>query len=86
MAEFCLECWNELNGTNDSEKEYIMSKDLDLCEGCGEYKRVIVAERKIYYFGILFFLFRPLIRFGERIYFFLKLVIPSHLDDDGKDE
>lgn len=85
MAEFCLECWNELNGTNDSEKEYIMSKDLDLCEGCGEWKRVIVAERKIYYFGMLGFLFRPLIRFGERIYFFLKLVIPLNSDDDEDD-
>lgn len=26
MAEFCLECWNELNGTNDSEKEYICQR------------------------------------------------------------
>ena len=49
MAEFCLACWNKINGTNDSESRYIISKDLDLCEGCGEWKRVIVMERKAYY-------------------------------------
>lgn len=42
MAEFCLECWNWLNRRNDPEKDYIISKDLDLCEGCGEWKHVIV--------------------------------------------
>ena len=49
MAEFCLECWNKLNGTNDNERKYIISKDLDLCEECGEWKPVIVMERKKFY-------------------------------------
>ena len=31
MAEFCLDCWNELNGTNYSKRKYVVSKDLDLC-------------------------------------------------------
>lgn len=45
MAEFCLECWNELNGTNYGEEKYILSKELDLCESCEEYKQVVIGER-----------------------------------------
>lgn len=44
MAEFCLECWNKINETNDSKWRYILSWDLELCEECGEYKHVIVTE------------------------------------------
>ncbi|MGN0629378.1 MAG: hypothetical protein ACI4IW_07095 [Oscillospiraceae bacterium] len=46
MAEFCLECWNRLNGTNDPEEKYIFSDEPDFCEGCGEWKPVIVGLRK----------------------------------------
>ncbi len=53
MAEFCLECWNKINGTNDSERKYVLSKESDLCEGCGEIKPVIIMERKLYYMRIL---------------------------------
>lgn len=48
MAEFCLECWNRINETNDGEERYVISKELDLCEGCGEWKRVIICERRYY--------------------------------------
>ena len=60
MAEFCLECWNKINDTNDDEKKYIISRDLDFCEECGEWKRVIVAERQGY--------------FKRRLKFFLKYI------------
>lgn len=49
MAEFCLDCWNKINEANDSKRKYIISKDLDLCEECGEWKNVIIAERRGYY-------------------------------------
>ena len=49
MAEFCPECWNKINGTCEDERKYILSKDLELCEGCGEWKKVIVIVRKGYY-------------------------------------
>ena len=49
MAEFCLECWNKLNKTNDSKRKYVFSRELEICEGCGEWKKVIIAERKYYY-------------------------------------
>lgn len=46
MAEFCVDCWNELNDSNNSEKDFILSEHLDLCEGCGELKNVIIIERE----------------------------------------
>ena len=46
MAEFCLDCWNEINGTKHSKRKYVMSKELDLCEECGEWKQVIICYRK----------------------------------------
>lgn len=48
MADFCLDCWNRINETSESEKEYIISKDLSFCEGCGEFKKVIICKRKAY--------------------------------------
>jgi len=45
MAEFCLDCWNKINGTNEPESDYYMSKHPDLCEGCGKYKKVIIRPR-----------------------------------------
>lgn len=45
MAEFCLECWNQMNGTNDFKWRYVLSLEKDLCEGCGQYKHIIVMER-----------------------------------------
>ena len=43
MAEFCLKCFNELAGTNYTEKEVWL--DEDFCEGCGEWKPCVVDTR-----------------------------------------
>lgn len=51
MAEFCVKCWNELNGTDNTESNFILSENLDLCEGCGELKKVIIKERKFTFSG-----------------------------------
>ena len=40
MAEFCLDCFNELHGTNYGDGA--VKLDYDLCEGCGEWKLTIV--------------------------------------------
>ena len=45
MAEFCLDCWNKINETQDSKWRYVLSRDKDFCEECGQYKQVIVVER-----------------------------------------
>ena len=46
MAEFCLECLNKINETNDSKWRYVLSWEKDLCEECGQSKRVVVVERR----------------------------------------
>ena len=52
MADFCLDCWNKINDRNDPPDKYVLSREPELCEECGEYKRVIIMERKHY--GLLF--------------------------------
>lgn len=47
MAEFCLDCWNQINDTRYTERDLVLSRRQDLCEGCGEYKQVIVRERRL---------------------------------------
>jgi len=54
MAEFCVDCWNELNETNDPSETFILSMDYELCEGCGQWKRTIIAPRKHYFLRLLF--------------------------------
>ncbi len=51
MAEFCLDCWNKFNHTNDGEENYVISRYLDLCEGCGEYKHVIIVDKRENYYN-----------------------------------
>ena len=46
MAEFCPECWNEINNLSDPPESYVLSWDHEICEGCGAYKRVVVGKRK----------------------------------------
>ena len=47
MAEFCVECWHKLTGMGDEKWRYVITSYKDLCEGCGQYKQVIVTERYI---------------------------------------
>lgn len=44
MAEFCKDCYIAICGGSENDK-IKLSKELDLCEGCGEYKRVVVSVR-----------------------------------------
>ncbi len=60
MAEFCLECWNKLNGTKYDKDKYIISKDLDLCEGCGEWKHIIIMARNAYKIPYLCYISLPI--------------------------
>lgn len=50
MSEICLECWNKINGTEDTESKYVLSDNLELCEECRELKHIIVAERSLFNF------------------------------------
>ncbi len=79
MAEFCLDCWNKLNKTEDSQRKYILSKNLDLCEGCGEWKQVIIMERKAYYIRIFKLFLSPIYIMCNIIYFVWRLLILPYL-------
>ena len=46
MAEYCPECLNKMTGRKHNKNKYVLSKDLDLCEGCGEWKRIVIKKRK----------------------------------------
>ncbi len=48
MAEFCLDCLNKINGTNYDKSCFVLLKDLELCEECGQWKQVVVTRRQFY--------------------------------------
>lgn len=50
MAEFCVECWNRLMESDSPPEKYVLSRELDLCEECGEWKKVIVRVKRWYLF------------------------------------
>ena len=58
MAEFCLECWNKIMSTTDSPKKYILSKELDFCEECEQWKPVIIRVKRRYWIDNWFGLWR----------------------------
>ncbi len=49
MAEFCPKCLNKLDDTHYPSWWYILSKELDFCEACQQWKRVVVVTRGAYY-------------------------------------
>lgn len=40
MAEFCLDCFNRMNGTHYQEKQVWLEECL--CEGCAEWKPCVM--------------------------------------------
>ena len=51
MAEFCYDCYKKILKGKKNKHELVISKDLDWCEGCDEWKRVILYENT--FFGFL---------------------------------
>lgn len=47
MAEFCRECFiKTFRPTQDEINRIVMTKEIDLCEGCGEWKPVVSYLRR----------------------------------------
>ena len=47
MAEFCKDCFIEtFRPSPDVISRIVMSKECDLCEGCGQWKPVVSYIRK----------------------------------------
>lgn len=45
MAEFCFDCFKEMMETEDAQWRYVLSNELELCEGCAQHKKVVVKEK-----------------------------------------
>jgi len=45
MAEFCLDCISKTFNEKPKKRKYVLSSEPDLCEGCGECKRVVIRYR-----------------------------------------
>lgn len=46
MAEFCLDCINRKRRKKYTEAEvWVDYSELDLCEGCGEWKPCVISFR-----------------------------------------
>lgn len=41
MAEFCLACFNALHGTELTESDVVLSREADICEGCGQLVQTV---------------------------------------------
>ena len=45
MAEFCYDCYKKELGGKRDKRELVISRELELCEGCSKQKRVVVREK-----------------------------------------
>ena len=45
MSEICLDCYNKYESTEEKPKKFIMTRKPELCEECGQYKRVIIRYK-----------------------------------------
>ncbi len=50
MAEFCYKCLNKHFGLKLNKNKFVYSKEPEICEGCGEYKNVVICEKSIRYY------------------------------------
>ena len=48
MAEICVDCWCKEMGSADEAKKVLISRELELCEECGQYKPVVVRYKMRY--------------------------------------
>lgn len=54
MSELCLDCLNKIMGSNYPPRKFLISKELDLCEECGELKPVVIRIKWRYAIAELF--------------------------------
>ena len=68
MAEFCSECWNDYYCKEYTDEKFIFTKHETLCEGCGEYRRVVFATVEKRWQQKIWYIYLPL----KRIYRLLR--------------
>ena len=48
MSEICVDCFCKDSNGADNPKKFIISRYPELCEECGQYKRVIIRYKTRY--------------------------------------
>lgn len=48
MSEICVDCWNKGLDKPDKPSKFIRSWRPELCEECGQYKKVIIRYKMRY--------------------------------------
>ena len=79
MAEFCLECFRKINGSECEKHKYVLTKELNFCEECGELKNTVFMERKCYYLQKFRFILFPFKAVFILIYILLSLLFLPYL-------
>ena len=79
MAEFCFECFNKISGNKEKKWKYIISKDLDYCDVCRQWKQIVVAKRLTYYLNKFKFFIFPIIIIVSIIILPYRLVMLPYL-------
>ena len=51
MAEFCAECFIKLENGRYTKRDLILSKETDFCEGCAQWKPVVIGIKRKPLFG-----------------------------------
>ena len=72
-------CWNKINGNKEDERKYIILKELDLCEECGEFKPVIIMERRVYHIHKFRYVLLPIGIVCYTLYLLWRLLILPYL-------
>ncbi len=72
MAEYCVNCVNEIFETNYPEKHFILS--YDYCERCGKYTKTVVVEKCYFYSRLLKNIFFPFVIFFYILKFIYLLI------------
>ena len=44
MAEFCSDCQKRMHPDQTPAWGYRLTREKELCEGCGEYKRIVLDD------------------------------------------
>lgn len=63
----------KLNKEENDKRKYVLSKDLDLCEGCGEFKNVVVGIKS--YVTVFDYILFPFKLVFILISFFIRLIL-----------
>ena len=79
MADVCLDCLNKIMSKKYSKRKFILSRELEFCENCGEYKNIVIVSRKQYYLYKFRYVLLPFKVIYRIIEFLVKILFIPYL-------